>query len=61
MENYPKEFLELLYSVKAKRPKTVIEHILQYGYITSEELKDIYMDTIIRREQFVMYVNWEFR
>lgn len=42
MQHYPQEFLNLLYSVKAKRPKTVIEHILQYGYITSEELKDTY-------------------
>lgn len=42
MDNYPKEFLDVLHSVKAKRPKTVIDHILQYGYITSEELKSIY-------------------
>lgn len=42
MQHYPQEFLNLLYSVKAKRPKTVIEHILQYGYVTSEELKDTY-------------------
>lgn len=42
MDNYHKEFLDVLHSVKAKRPKTVIDHILQYGYITSEELKSIY-------------------
>ena len=40
--NYPSEFLRLLNSVKAKRPKTVINHILEYGQITTEELKDIY-------------------
>lgn len=39
---YPKEFLELLDSVKAKRPRTVIQHILKHGYITSQELKDTY-------------------
>ncbi len=42
MSEYSKEFLELLDSVTAKRPKTVIQHILKYGYITSQELKDIY-------------------
>ena len=42
MNDYPKEFLELLNSVTAKRPRTVIQHILKHGYITSEELKDIY-------------------
>ena len=42
MNDYPKEFLDLLESVKAKRPRTVIQHILEHGYITSEELKDTY-------------------
>ena len=40
--NYPPEFLELLKSVKARRPRTVIDHILEKGQITTEELKDIY-------------------
>jgi len=40
--NYPKEFIKLLKSVKAKRPKTVIDHILKHGQITTEELKDTY-------------------
>jgi hypothetical protein len=39
---YPKEFLELCLSVKAKRPKTVIDHILKHGHITTEELKAEY-------------------
>ena len=39
---YPKEFLDLLNSVTAKRPRTVIRHILQNGFITSQELKDLY-------------------
>lgn len=39
---YPREFLKLLKGVKAKRPKTVIEHILKHGQITTEELKNIY-------------------
>lgn len=42
MSEYSKEFLELLDSVTAKRPKTVIQHILKNGYITSQELKDTY-------------------
>lgn len=42
MAEYPKEFLNLLNSVTAKRPRTVIQHILEHGYITSEELKDKY-------------------
>jgi len=40
--DYPKEFLELLNSVEAKRPRTVIQHILKNGFITSQELKDMY-------------------
>lgn len=42
MAKYPKEFLDLCRSVTAKRPKTVIEHILKYGHITTEELKQQY-------------------
>jgi hypothetical protein len=38
----PKDFLKLLKSVTAKRPKTVIDHILKHGQITTEELKDKY-------------------
>lgn len=40
--NYPEEFIKLLKSVNAKRPKTVIDHILEHGKITTEELKDTY-------------------
>jgi len=39
---YSDEFLALLNSVEAKRPRTVIQHVLKYGFITSQELKDIY-------------------
>ena len=38
----PAEFLELLESVEAKRPRTVIDHILEHGYITTEDLKERY-------------------
>lgn len=41
-QSYPAEFLKLLKSVEAKRPKTVIDHILKHGQITTEELKNIY-------------------
>lgn len=36
------DFLDILNSIEAKRPRTVIQHILEHGYITSQELKDIY-------------------
>ncbi|MFZ1082463.1 MAG: helix-turn-helix domain-containing protein [Candidatus Kryptoniota bacterium] len=39
---YPKEFIELCKSVTGKRPKTVIDHILKHGRITTEELKNKY-------------------
>lgn len=38
----PTDFLELLRSVTARRPKTVIDHILQHGFVTTEELRDLY-------------------
>ena len=41
-KNLPKEFVELCRSVTAKRPKTVIDHLLKHGQITTEELKDVY-------------------
>lgn len=42
MPDYPKEFLKMLEAVTAKRAKTVIDHILKNGSITSEELKVTY-------------------
>lgn len=39
---YPKEFMELLQSVTQKRPRTVIDHILKHGCITTEELEKEY-------------------
>ncbi len=45
MENFqqlPDDFIQLCQSVTAKRPKAVIDHILQHGFITTEELKNIY-------------------
>ena len=40
--DYSEEFLALLNSVTAKRPRTVIQHILEHGYVTSQDLKDLY-------------------
>ena len=40
--SYSQEFLDLLKSITAKRPKTVIDHILKYGFITTEDLKNKY-------------------
>ena len=41
-KEYQDDFLKLLKSVTSKRPRTVIEHILQNGQITTEELKELY-------------------
>ena len=41
-QEFPSEFLTLLNSITAKRPKTVIDHILLHGQITTEELRDTY-------------------
>lgn len=41
-QKLPPKFLALLRTVTAKRPKTVIDHILKHGQITTEELKDTY-------------------
>lgn len=38
----PNDFIQLCQSVTAKRPKAVINHILQHGFVTTEELKNIY-------------------
>lgn len=42
MKKYSKDFLLKLESIKAKRPATVVQHILKYGYITTEDLENIY-------------------
>ncbi|MEH2069675.1 MAG: HNH endonuclease [Nostoc sp.] len=41
-QNLPDDFIKLCQSVIAKRPKAMINHILQYGFITTEELKQRY-------------------
>lgn len=41
-QDLPEEFLKLCHSIKSRRPRTVIEHIIEHGSITTEELKDIY-------------------
>lgn len=41
-EKFPKEFLERLSAVTSKRAKTVIDHILEHGFITTEELEKQY-------------------
>jgi len=38
----PKEFVKLCKKVTAKRPRTVVAHILKHGFITTQELKDKY-------------------
>lgn len=41
-QDYPSEFLLFLASVTGKRARIVIDHILEHGSITTEELKDRY-------------------
>src|ERR1035437_7795559 len=36
---YPKEFLEYVKSITAKRAKVVIDHILEHGFITTDDLQ----------------------
>ena len=38
----PHYFVEKVKSVRAKRAKTVIDHILEYGFITTEQLSEKY-------------------
>jgi hypothetical protein len=45
MDNFqqlPDDFIQLCRAVTAKRPKAVLDHILQYGFVTTEELKERY-------------------
>jgi hypothetical protein len=39
---YPKEFLNYAHSITNKRAKIVIGHILQHGFITTEDLENTY-------------------
>lgn len=39
---YPQNTIEKLYAITDKRPATVIRHILEHGFITTEELKNKY-------------------
>jgi hypothetical protein len=41
-QDLPPDFVEKCKAVTAKRPRTVIDHILEHGYITTEELKEEY-------------------
>src|SRR5687768_14836149 len=36
------EVLEAIQRVKAKRPRTVLDHIVKHGHITTDELKTLY-------------------
>lgn len=39
-QQLPDDFIQLCQSVTAKRPKAVIDHILQYSFITTEDLEE---------------------
>lgn len=36
----PADFVARCQAVTAKRPRTVIDHILAHGYVTTEELRE---------------------
>jgi hypothetical protein len=40
--NIPQEFLDRLGSISAKRARTVTDHILKYGQISTDDLKKTY-------------------
>jgi hypothetical protein len=42
MKKLSRKFIELCHSITDKRPKTVIDHILKHGQITTDELKTLY-------------------
>lgn len=42
MAELPAEFIKKLNGVTAKRPATIIHHILKHGSISSEEIKELY-------------------
>lgn len=42
MTKFSKEILDRLNAITSKRPRTVIQHILQHGYVTTEELEKLY-------------------
>ena len=41
-QDLPQWFIAKVKAVTAKRARTVIDHILKHGHITTEELKDLY-------------------
>lgn len=41
-QGLPKDFIKRIKAIKKKRPRTVIEHILKNGFITTEELRTKY-------------------
>jgi HNH endonuclease len=41
-QEIPKQLLDRIKKITAKRPRTVLQHILVHGFITTEELKEKY-------------------
>ncbi len=39
---YPKDFLDHINAISNKRARIVIDHIMEHGFITTEELENIY-------------------
>jgi hypothetical protein len=47
MPHTDKRILAIARLVTRKRPKTVIDHIIEHGYITTEEIRDVTDITIL--------------
>ena len=41
-QEYPSEFVERVNAIKGKRPRTVVQHILEHGHITTDDLTTLY-------------------
>lgn len=41
-DDLPADFLRQCKAVTKKRPRTVINHILKNGFVTTQELRDVY-------------------
>ncbi len=41
-QNLPADFIEQLKAITKKRPRAVVDHILEHGFVTTEELTTLY-------------------
>jgi hypothetical protein len=41
-KSYPEEFVNLIHQITSKRPRIVAQHILEHGFVTTEQLEELY-------------------